>query len=646
MDSEINTPAPVPEGQERRKDVTRLDAIVRSAMDAIITIDRNQRIVLFNAAAETMFGCSAADAVDGPLDRFIPARFRSVHRSHIEHFMRTGETARRMGLQTTLRGLRSDAAEFPIEASISQATVGDQLLLTVILRDITERAQAEARLIEAQAELREGEARLEAIVRSAMDAIITTDGDHRVVLFNAAAEAMFGCAAQDALGASLDRFLPARYRNAHHGHIERFMRTGETSRRMGMQRALWALHSDGTEFPIEASISHATVGGHRLLTVILRNITERITAEREIRRTHQELREGEQRLEAIVHSAMDAIITLDGNGHIVLFNEAAEAMFGRPASAAVGGPLEPLLPERFRAPHHHHLERFRTTGTTSRRMGMQTQLWGLRADGSEFPIEASISQTYVAGQQLLTVILRDVTERVNAERQLRRAHQELRDTAIALQEVREAEQTRIARELHDELGQALTALKMDADLLQSMIPAERPDLLEQVDTMRELLDFTVATTRRISADLRPLVLDDLGLGAASEWLMQNVVQRAGLSWNLHVDPACTDLEEPYASALFRIMQESLTNITRHAKAKNVSVDLRRAGAEAVLTVTDDGIGIDPVSRQKPGSFGLRGIGERVLLLGGAVAITGKPDAGTEVVARVPVTGAGSVRTVR
>jgi signal transduction histidine kinase len=128
--------------------------------------------------------------------------------------------------------------------------------------------------------------------------------------------------------------------------------------------------------------------------------------------------------------------------------------------------------------------------------------------------------------------------------------------------------------------------------------------------------------------------------------MQNVVQRAGLSWNLHVDPACADLEEPYASALFRIMQESLTNITRHARAKNVSVDLARNGAEVVLTVTDDGIGIDQKSRQKPGSFGLRGIGERVLLLGGAVEITGRPGAGTVVVARVPVTGAGSVRTVR
>jgi signal transduction histidine kinase len=205
-----------------------------------------------------------------------------------------------------------------------------------------------------------------------------------------------------------------------------------------------------------------------------------------------------------------------------------------------------------------------------------------------------------------------------------------------MQEVRETERTRIARELHDELGQALTALKMDVDLLDATLPRERADLLERIEAMRELLDFTVATTRRISADLRPLVLDDLGLGAAAEWLMQNVVQRAELAWTLHVDPACAELAEPQASALFRILQESLTNVTRHAQASKVDVRLERSDNEAILTVSDDGIGIDQAARPKPGSFGLRGINERVLLLGGSIAISGEPGRGTTIVARVPL----------
>jgi PAS domain S-box-containing protein len=642
MDFET-TPTGAREDSQLRADAARFDAMVRSAMDAIITIDRAQQILSFNAAAERMFGCPAAAAIGTPLDRFIPERFRARHREHIDSFVRSGATARRMGQQTALRGLRADGSEFPIEASISQVTVGDEPLLTVIVRDITERVEAEDRVRRAQAAVREGEARLEAIVRSAMDAIITTDEEQRVVVFNATAERMFGCPAAQAIGAPLERFIPPRLRTQHRAHVDAFVRTGETSRRMGVQRALWALHADGTEFPIEASISHATVAGRKLLTVILRNITERLSAEREIRRSHQDLRESEARLEAIVRSAMDAIITVDGSQRILLFNAAAEKLFGCSAAEAVGAPLDRFVPVRFRERHQEHVERFSRTGETARRMGLQTKLAGLRADGTEFPLEASISHAVVGGEQLLTVILRDITGRVNAEQQIERAHNELRELAVTMQEVREAEQRRIARELHDELGQALTALKMDVDLLEATLPPERADLAERAAAMRELLDFTVATTRRISADLRPLVLDDLGLGAAAEWLMHNVVQRAGLAWSLYLDPACTELGEPYASALFRIMQESLTNVARHARAHSVDVRLERAGDAAVLQVADDGIGIDPTAPPKAGSFGLRGINERALLLGGSVEVRGRPGEGTTVVASIPFGTAGARR---
>jgi len=354
--------------------------------------------------------------------------------------------------------------------------------------------------------------------------------------------------------------------------------------------------------------------------------------------TERPVQEGELRLHAIVRSAMDAIITVDSNQRIVQFNAAAEKMFGCPSFQAIGGQLERFIPQRFRMAHGSHIERFMNTGETSRRMGIQTALCGLRADGTEFPIEASISHANVAGQKLLTVILRDITERVNAEQQIRQAHEELRSLSVAMLEVRETERTRIARELHDELGQALTVLKMDVDLLEATVPPERGDLLERIAAMHEMLDFTVSTTRRISADLRPLVLDDLGLGAAAEWLVQNVAQRAGLECELRVDPSLAELGEPYASTLFRVMQESLTNVTRHAHAKRVEVQLDRLGDDALLSVIDDGIGMDPTVRPKS-SFGLRGISERVLLLGGAVDLSSRPGAGTKLMVRVPLNGA-------
>ncbi|MBI3530787.1 MAG: PAS domain S-box protein [Betaproteobacteria bacterium] len=486
------------------------------------------------------------------------------------------------------------------------------------------------------ARLLDDKARFEAIVQSAMDAIITVDSGKRIVLFNDAAEQMFGCSRSEAIGEPLDRFIPERFRAAHSAHVERFARTGNTSRRMGLQSALWALRADGAEFPIEASISLAKAGGQKLLTVIIRDITERMTAAHELERAREQVRAGELRLNAIVQSAMDAIITVDSDQHIVLFNAAAEKMFGCGVAEATGGSLDRFIPQRMRASHRAHVDHFSRTGETSRRMGVRSILLALRADGTEFPIEASISQAVVGDQKLLTVILHDITERTRAEEEIRRANDELHELSLAMIEVRETERTRIARELHDELGQVLTALKMDVELFSGKIPQDRADLAEHVASMNRLLDSTVATTRRISSDLRPLVLDDLGLGAAAEWLIESLAQRAGIAFELKIDPSCADLGEPHASTLFRVMQESLTNVARHARATRVAVRLMRAGGDAVLTIADNGVGMKSDARAKPGSFGLRGIRERILLLGGVLSIVSEPSGGTTVSARLPM----------
>lgn len=484
-------------------------------------------------------------------------------------------------------------------------------------------------------------ARLEAIVQSAMDAIITVDAGQRIVLFSAAAEHMFGCSRSEAIGEPLERFIPARFRAAHHTHVERFADTGNTSRRMGLQSALWALRADGTEFPIEASISQAQAGGQKLLTVMLRDITERTTAAHELELAREEVRAGELRLNAIVQSAMDAIITVDSDQRVVLFNAAAEKMFGCGLAEATGSSLDRFIPQRMRASHRAHVERFARTGETSRRMGIRSILLALRADGTEFPIEASISQVVIGGQKLLTVILHDITQRSRAEEEIRRANDELRELSLGMLEVREAERTRIARELHDELGQVLTALKMDVELFSAKISHDRADLAEHAASMNRLLDSTVATTRRISSDLRPLVLDDLGLGAAAEWLLEGLAQRAGIAFELKIEPSCAELGEPHGSTLFRIMQESLTNVARHARATRVAVRLTREGGDAVLTIADNGVGMNTDARAKPGSFGLRGIRERVLLLGGVLSIADDPSGGTIVSARLPMPIAAS-----
>ncbi|WP_332772771.1 PAS domain S-box protein [Phenylobacterium sp.] len=246
--------------------------------------------------------------------------------------------------------------------------------------------------------------RLEGIVASAMDGIITINDSQIVILFNPAAEHMFGLPADQALGQHISRFIPTRFRSAHEEHIHLFARTGVTNRRMGSLGAISGLRADGEEFPLEASISQVEISGERLATVILRDITERKAAE-------DALVESRRRMEGIVESAMDALITVDEQQRIMLFNPAAELMFGAKASEAIGAPIETFIPVRFREGHSEHIRRFKEAGMTNRRMGALGAVSGMRANGEEFPIEASISQLEIGGAKIATVILRDITER-------------------------------------------------------------------------------------------------------------------------------------------------------------------------------------------------------------------------------------------
>ncbi len=360
-------------------------------------------------------------------------------------------------------------------------------------------------------------------------------------------------------------------------------------------------------------------------------------AVREVLITERRSEASEAQLGSIVDSAMDAIISVDQRQNIVLFNRAAEQVFRARREEVLGTPLERFLPARFRAPHRAHVEQFGRTGVTSRRMGDVTTLWALRADGNEFPIEASISQTEADGQHYYTVIMRDITLRKQAEDALKASQRELRELSARVQEAREEEKTRIARELHDELGQLLTALKMDLGWLREHLPPD-PALAARVAEMGTLLDRTVGSTRRISADLRPLMLDDLGLVDATSWLVEDFAKRSGVACRIDVPEALPAVSKAVATAVYRGVQESLTNIGRHAGAKNAWVVLGAADGAIHVEVEDDGRGIAPEELAKTRSLGLKGMRERIGYLGGSVDIARAPRGGTRLRMRVPLRG--------
>jgi PAS domain S-box-containing protein len=330
---------------------------------------------------------------------------------------------------------------------------------------------------------------------------------------------------------------------------------------------------------------------------------------------------------------MDAIVAIDQYQNIALFNRAAERMFGRAAQEVMGQPVTLLMPPHLARAHQGHVRGFMASGTGSRTMAPMLEITGLRADGSQFPVESTISQTLIDGRRQLTAVLRDVTERRRAEREMHEMNRQLRGLSASLQNIREQERTRIARELHDELGQQLTGLKLELSWLGGRIKDGRPPAADRVDEMRHMLDAAVASVRRLSSELRPLILDDLGFGEAVAWQSGEFAKRTGLQVSLDLQAVERVNAERARSGelptvLFRIVQESLTNIARHARAENVEIHLIDDGRNLVLTVSDDGQGM--ADGREPGGFGLVSMRERAASLGGNFAIISGVGLGTTI----------------
>lgn len=341
-------------------------------------------------------------------------------------------------------------------------------------------------------------------------------------------------------------------------------------------------------------------------------------------------------LAAIIASAMDAIVCIDEDHRVVLFNQAAEDMFRRPADAVLGQPVELLIPSRFRTEHRRHVEAFAKSQVRRRRRMTGGCVTGLRADGEEFLAESVISQAEVAGRKRYTAILRDVSQRMRADDEIRRSREQLRALAARLESVREEERSRIARDVHDELGQALTGLKIDLSALATRVGGQIPEVGQRIAAMMRVVRQTIDFVRELSAQLRPAILDDVGLAAAIEWQAQEFQSRTGVVCRFVSTLADDGLPADVTTAVFRILQEALTNVARHAGATFVHVRLERGDDALVLIVEDNGRGITPREIENVRSLGLVGMRERTLLLGGDVAIVGRPGAGTSVTVRIPL----------
>ena len=369
------------------------------------------------------------------------------------------------------------------------------------------------------------------------------------------------------------------------------------------------------------------------------------------------LREAEETLQAIRSGAVDAIVvqgpggekvfTLQGADHIYRvflerMNEGAAVLgrdhtvlhcnrrfarlLGAGLQSVIGSSLQDLV-----WPDDHARLNALLRRAAQRNCRGETRLRSKK--GAPVPVQLSLNPLRLK-TRAVCLIVSDLSEVKRAEQELRASSEQLRNLAARLLSVREQERTRIAREIHDELGQALTAVKMDLSWLAGRLSPRNGPLLGRIRSTLQLADSTIQSVRRISTELRPSVLD-LGLAAALEWQAREFQARTGIRCKLRL-PAQGAVAPNVSTALFRIFQETLTNIARHAGATRAEVALQKQPDALVLRVRDNGRGFDPANSSSSKSLGLLGMRERAAILGGWVDIFSAPGKGTRVTAWIPL----------
>ncbi len=333
----------------------------------------------------------------------------------------------------------------------------------------------------------------------------------------------------------------------------------------------------------------------------------------------------------VVEFTPDAFILATPEGQIVSINARAELLFGYDAPELIGQPVEVLIPPRAHASHIYQ----RDSNLDSHLLSKRPSVMCRHKSGSEFPADISLSPLQTDRGTLMMTVVRDVSERRNAQLALEESSQRLRELAAQNEAVREADKKHIAREVHDELGQVLTALRMDISLLSLRFGALDPALLDKAQSMKALVDRAIQGVRNVAMNLRPAALD-MGLVPAIEWLCSEFTKYNNIRCLFHVEEENIDLNETRAVVVFRIVQESLTNISRYANASQVDITLSCHENELRAQVRDNGRGFDlPTVKQKK-SLGLLGMHERALALGGVLEITSTPGQGTKIDLSIPI----------
>ena len=476
------------------------------------------------------------------------------------------------------------------------------------------------------------EAKFRSLFEFAPDALVIVNKDGEIVLVNPQAEKLFGYAREELIGQPVELLVPEGLRAQHVGHRARY---AADPRSMGAGRALVARRKDGSEVPVEISLGALATREGALVTAAIRDITERKRAQEALEKSYA------------------YYLSLFDNFPIPIWRSGVDAKcdyFNRAWLDFTGRTMEQELGDGWAdGVHPEDLEQcvrtYRDAFVARRPFEME---YRLRRHNGQYGTIIDVGRPILNLDGNFAGYLGccyDITERKLAEAErnllhmhLQESHDQLRVLARRLLEVQEDERRLLARELHDEIGQQMTAIKLNLQLLQTSTDPTRATARFQ-DSIG-IVDHLLALVRARSLDLRPPLLDELGLGPALESFVRVLTRRAGLALDLAIEPNAPRLPAPLEIAAFRVVQESLTNLIRHAQATRVAVAVQHTRESITLTVRDNGRGFDMQAMQvraRAGEHaGLMGLRERIRLFGGHFAIETAPGRGTEIRVTFPL----------
>lgn len=601
----------------------RFRSVVEGARDIIFTISVDSRLTSLNPAFESVTNWSRSQWIGESFVALLHPDDADFCQDVVQAILERG-TPLTCSMQISMKQGGHLTGEFVGTPQIRQGRVVGVL---GIIRDVTERRRIEDAL-------RVSEERLRSIVQSTTDAIVLVNALMKVAFWNKGAEETFGYAADDIIGQPLTTIIQERHHEQLGRHVQR-VRLLNGPHLASKTLELAGRRKDGREFPLELSVTSWKGKSDLFFTIIMRDISERRSAEEQLDRLHHHN-------QVVLNSAGEGIYGVDREGRLTFVNPAAAKMFGWEAQALIGQSLHALVHQTDFTGQPLTVQPCPIVETITEgelREHVDSTFW--RKDGTSFPVEYVSTPIQERGEIVgAVVVFKDTTERKRAEAQLQDSLRRLRKLSGRLEGIREEERGRIARELHDELGVGLTCLKIDLSRLggligERLVPRDRAKVDEKVRGMKEQVDSTITSVQRIVAELRPGVLDDLGLVAAIEWQCRDFQRRTGIVCCCTVSHEDLRVDPEHATAVFRICQEALTNVTRHAQATEVQVRLEDEGIGLLLQVRDNGRGIPQERLADAKSFGLLGMRERAGLLGGDVQINTHEGEGTTILLRVP-----------